>query len=102
VGAAIAGVNDGLLASSQPEVAELVDVSGLIANCPSGNGVRNVVAVLDHHILGIQARVAAPVGAWGVEIHLVMYTVLAAFACNAVRLKAAPTRKASRRARARI
>jgi hypothetical protein len=26
--------------------------------------VRNVVAVLDHHILGIQARVAAGVTSW--------------------------------------
>jgi hypothetical protein len=46
VAAAITGVNDGLLASSQREAAELVDMSGLIPHGPSGDGVRDVVAVL--------------------------------------------------------
>jgi hypothetical protein len=71
VAAAIAGVNDGLLASSQREAAEFVDMSGLIRHSPSGDGVRDVVAVFDHHILGVKAGVATPIRAWGVEVHLV-------------------------------
>jgi hypothetical protein len=71
VAGAFAGVNDGLLASSQPKAAELVDVAGLIPHGPSGDGVRDVVAVPDHDVLGVEAGVAPAVGAWGVEIHLV-------------------------------
>jgi hypothetical protein len=40
VAGALAGVNDVLLASSQPEGAERVDVSGRIPHGPSGDGVR--------------------------------------------------------------
>jgi hypothetical protein len=58
VAAALAGVNDGLLASSQLQAAELVDVSGLIPHGPSGDGVSDVVAVPDHHVLGVKAGVA--------------------------------------------
>jgi hypothetical protein len=64
-------VNDGLLASSQSQVAELVDVSGLIPHGPSRDGVSDVVAVLDHDLLGVEAGVATAVGARGVEIHLI-------------------------------
>jgi hypothetical protein len=44
---AIAGVNDGLLASSQPDGAEGVDVSGRIPHDPAGDDVGGVVAVSD-------------------------------------------------------
>jgi hypothetical protein len=72
VAGAIAGVNDGLLASSQPEaVRKCVAVTGPISYGPPGDRVRDVVAVPDHHVLGVKARVTATVGAWGVEIHLV-------------------------------
>jgi hypothetical protein len=63
-------VNDGLLAGSEPQVAELVDVAGLIPHGPPGDGVRNVVAVPDHDVLGIKAGVATAVRAWGVEYTL--------------------------------
>jgi hypothetical protein len=46
-------------------------MSGRIPHGPSGDRVRDVVAVPDHHVFGVKARVAAGVGAWGVEIHLV-------------------------------
>ncbi|HEY6684523.1 MAG TPA: hypothetical protein VI030_16195 [Propionibacteriaceae bacterium] len=39
-------MNDGLLASSQPEGAELLDVSSLIPHGASGDGVRDVIAFL--------------------------------------------------------
>ena len=64
VACAFAGVDDGLLASSPPEVTELVDVSGLVPNDPAGNGVCGVVPVPDHHILGVKAGVAASVTSW--------------------------------------
>ena len=72
VAGAIAGVNDGLLASTQPEaVRECVTVAGRIPHSPAGDRVGDVVAVPDHHILGVKARIAAGVTSWGVEIHLV-------------------------------
>jgi hypothetical protein len=72
VAGAFADVNDGLLASSQPEaVLQCIAVSGRITRRPSGDRVRGVVAVSDHHILGVKAGVAAGVTSWGVVIHLV-------------------------------
>jgi hypothetical protein len=100
---AIAGVDNGLLASAQPEaVRERVTVTGPISHRPPRNGVRNVIPVPDDHILGVQARVATRVLSWRVEIDLIEETVPAAFACTAVNIEAATTRKASRKARLRI
>jgi hypothetical protein len=54
VAGALAGVNDGLLASSEREaVGECVAVASLISHGLPGDGVRDVVPVPDHHILGI-------------------------------------------------
>lgn len=65
VGGALAGVNDGQppAPSPQPQVAELVDVAGLIPYRPSGDGVRDVVAVPDHDVFGVKAGFATAVGA---------------------------------------
>ena len=59
VAGAIAGVNDCLLASSQSERAELIDMPRGIPHGPPGDGVRNIVAVPDHHVLGVKAGVVA-------------------------------------------
>jgi hypothetical protein len=64
-------VDDGLLASSQPGSCRTCTRVLPYPAPPSGDGVRDVVAVLDHDVLRVKAGVAAAVGAWGVEVHLV-------------------------------
>ena len=61
---AVAGVNDRLLASSQPESAEFVNMSSCVPHRPFGDRVSDVVAIPDHYVLGVKTGVAAPVGPW--------------------------------------
>ena len=55
---------------TRPESAERTDVSGRIPDGLSGDGVRDVVAVPDHHVLSVNAGLAAGGTSWGAVIHL--------------------------------